>query len=61
VSCSTGGNVLINVGPTAYGKIDPIYQERLLQMGSWLQINGEGIYGSNPWKHQKDKTNGNVW
>jgi hypothetical protein len=29
---STGGNVLVNVGPTDYGMIPPIYEERLRQM-----------------------------
>ncbi|UJR23860.1 hypothetical protein I4U23_026835 [Adineta vaga] len=58
---STGGNVLINVGPTAYGKIAPIYEERLRQMGSWLKVNGEAIYNSVPWKYQNDTVNSNVW
>lgn len=58
---STGGNVLINVGPTSYGKIIPIFEERLRQMGSWLNVNGEAIYSSRPWKYQNDTTNSNVW
>jgi alpha-L-fucosidase len=58
---STGGNVLINVGPTAYGKIIPVYEERLRQMGSWLKVNGEAIYASIPWKYQNDTTNSKVW
>jgi alpha-L-fucosidase len=58
---STGGNVLINIGPTSYGKIIPIFEERLRQMGSWLKVNGEAIYGSVPWKHQNDTINKNVW
>ena len=58
---STGGNVLINVGPTSYGKIMPIFEERLRQMGSWLKVNGEAIYSSVPWKYQNDTTNSNVW
>jgi alpha-L-fucosidase len=58
---STGGNALINVGPSMHGKIPPIFQERLLQMGSWLKVNGEGIYASIPWKFQNDTANPNVW
>jgi alpha-L-fucosidase len=52
---------LINVGPTSYGKIEPIFEERLRQMGSWLKVNGEAIYSSVPWKHQNDTTNKDVW
>ncbi|CAF4054538.1 unnamed protein product, partial [Rotaria sp. Silwood1] len=58
---STGGNVLINVGPTSFGKIAPIFEERLRQMGSWLKVNGEAIYSSIPWKYQNDTINSNVW
>ncbi|XP_045491687.1 tissue alpha-L-fucosidase [Colias croceus] len=59
VSC--GGNVLINVGPTKEGTIVPIFQERLLALGDWLQINGEAIYETSPWVHQNDSLNSEVW
>jgi alpha-L-fucosidase len=59
VSC--GGNLLMNVGPTSQGTIPTIFQERLTQMGDWLAVNGEAVYGSSPWKHQNDTVNGNVW
>jgi len=59
--CSCGGNILINVGPTADGMIIPIFEERLRQLGSWLQVNGEAIYSSKPWKHQNDTVTPNVW
>lgn len=52
----------MNVGPSKDGKINPIFQERLAQMGSWLQVNGEGIYETQPWDIcQKDTAEPNVW
>jgi len=61
VYCSCGGNILINVGPTADGMIIPVYEERLRQLGSWLQVNGEAIYASKPWTHQNDTVTPAVW
>jgi alpha-L-fucosidase len=43
---SKGGNYLLNVGPTAEGIIPEPSVERLLDMGAWLDINGEAIYGA---------------
>jgi len=60
-SVSCGGNVLLNVGPTREGTIVPIQQERLLQMGEWLNVNGEAIYNSVPWTHQNDTVTKGVW
>ena len=47
---SMGGNLCLNVGPSADGKIPVIQQQRLMEIGSWLNVNGEAIYGSKKYK-----------
>lgn len=44
---SKGGNFLLNVGPTAEGLIPAPSIERLNDMGEWMKVNGEAIYGTN--------------
>jgi len=43
---SRGGNLLLDIGPTGDGRIPVIMQQRLVEIGDWLKINGEAIYGS---------------
>jgi alpha-L-fucosidase len=43
---SKGGNFLLNVGPTPEGTIQPEFEERLLEIGRWLKVNGDSIYGT---------------
>jgi len=47
---SRGGNLLLDIGPTADGRIPVIMQQRLTDMGDWLSKNGEAIYGTMPYK-----------
>lgn len=44
-SVSKGGNVLLNVGPTARGKFDNRANTALSGMGAWMELNSRAIYG----------------
>ncbi len=45
---SKNGNLLLNVGPYADGSFHPEAKKTLYEIGDWLQINGEAIYGTRP-------------
>ena len=55
VLVAAGGGMTLNVGPAADGKIPLLQQERLLDLGKWLKINGEAIYGTRPYKKFYEK------
>lgn len=46
---SKNGALLLNVGPRADGTIPEPEVEILRQIGGWLQVHGEAIYGTRPW------------
>jgi alpha-L-fucosidase len=46
---SKNGNLLLNIGPRSDGTIPDPVQQVLLDVGSWLKINGDAIYGTRPW------------
>lgn len=48
---SKNGYMLLNVGPMANGKIPDEANRILLDMGKWLEINGEAIFGTTTWIH----------
>ncbi len=55
---SRGGNFLLDVGPTADGRIPELQQDRLLELGAWLDVNGEAIFGTRTWKTSAQWTQG---
>jgi alpha-L-fucosidase len=47
---SKNGTLLLNIGPKADGTIPEPEEKMLREVGAWLAINGDAIYGSRPWK-----------
>jgi alpha-L-fucosidase len=47
---SKNGALLLNIGPRPDGTIPEPEQQMLREIGAWLALNGEAIYGSRPWK-----------
>ncbi|MFI5193970.1 MAG: alpha-L-fucosidase [Chitinophagales bacterium] len=47
---SKNGNLLLNIGPRSDGRITDEETQVLLGTGEWLDVNGDAIYGTRPWK-----------
>lgn len=52
---SLNGNYMLNIGPRANGEVPYEIEQRLNDMGSWLQRNGESIYNAGAYDLLKDQ------
>ncbi|MEO7589269.1 MAG: alpha-L-fucosidase [Arachnia sp.] len=46
---SKNGNLLINVGPRSDGSIPELQLAALEELGGWMEVNGDAVYGTRPW------------
>lgn len=51
---SLNGNFMLNIGPRANGDVPFEISQRMLDMGKWLVVNGESIYGAEAFDLDKD-------
>jgi len=51
---SLNGNFMLNIGPRANGEVPYEISQRMLDMGKWLDVNGESIYGAEAFDLHKD-------
>jgi alpha-L-fucosidase len=52
---SLNGNFMLNIGPRANGDVPYEISQRLLEIGEWLEVNGEAVYGSQAFDLVRDQ------
>lgn len=57
---SKNGNLLLNIGPMADGRIPALQLERLEGLGRWLTVNGEAIFATRPWQMAEGETGDHI-
>ena len=58
---SRGGNFLLDIGPTADGRIPIVMEDRLVAIGKWLDVNGEAIFETRRWKTDCQWSEGDIY
>uniref|UniRef100_A0A914DU16 alpha-L-fucosidase n=1 Tax=Acrobeloides nanus TaxID=290746 RepID=A0A914DU16_9BILA len=60
ITISTGGNLVMNFPPDKNGRVLPIFEERLRDIGKFIGAHEEAIYTTKPWIFQND-TDSTIW
>ena len=55
---SKGGNLILNVGPTARGEFDERAKDRLAGLAKWMRVNSRSIYGCTQASEDLEAPNG---
>lgn len=53
---SKNGNLLLGVAPDDRGRIPQLQQRALRELGAWLDVHGEAVYGTRPWTMPESTT-----
>jgi len=48
--------MLLNIGPKADGTVSELDEERLVEIGKWMVVNGEAIYGTKPYAFRTNES-----
>jgi alpha-L-fucosidase len=52
---SAGGNLLLNIAPDHNGRVTPLYEERLRDIGLFVNAHSEAIFSTKPWVYLNEQ------